>query len=149
MDNRILVGVGPGDEERSDAIARAVRRLATSDDRVVLVHVYAEDDRERIREMLDVDTADPEQMRVAVQHNTAVKAVANALAEADVEPEFRGEFGDPVTVLLDMVDSEDPAFLVVGGRKRSPTGKALFGSTAQQVLLSASCPVVFVKSRNP
>jgi nucleotide-binding universal stress UspA family protein len=35
--------------------------------------------------------------------------------------------------------------VVVGGNKRSPTGKAMFGDHAQQVLLNASCPVLYVK----
>jgi nucleotide-binding universal stress UspA family protein len=46
-----------------------------------------------------------------------------------------------------VADEESADLVVVGGRKRSPTGKAIFGSTAQRVLLEADVPVTFVKAR--
>ena len=38
------------------------------------------------------------------------------------------------------------SLVVIGLRRRTPTGKALFGSDAQQILLDARCPVLAVKA---
>lgn len=59
---------------------------------------------------------------------------------------FKGRVGEPVEEILAEADRRNATYLVIGGRKRSPTGKALFGSKTQSILLEADRPVVTVMS---
>lgn len=73
------------------------------------------------------------------------KNIADEAAEGLItEYESVGLIGDADEELLKYIDTHGVRYIVLGGRQRSPVGKAIFGSTAQSVLLSASCPVVMV-----
>lgn len=52
--------------------------------------------------------------------------------------------GDPATEIVKVAETVDARFVVVGGRKRSPTGKAVFGSVSQSVILNSDRPVVTI-----
>lgn len=55
----------------------------------------------------------------------------------------------PAEAILQIVEEVRPEMLVIGLRKRSATGKLLFGSTAQRILLDAPCDVLAVKAPSP
>jgi nucleotide-binding universal stress UspA family protein len=68
------------------------------------------------------------------------------LAGRGVEHEVRQAMGaDVADEMLRVVDDTGAQVLVIGIRHRSPVGKMIMGSVAQQVLLDAPCPVLAVK----
>lgn len=54
--------------------------------------------------------------------------------------------GAPAEEILDAADRLSAVLVVIGMRRRTPVGKLLMGSTAQRVLLQATCPVLAVKA---
>jgi nucleotide-binding universal stress UspA family protein len=62
----------------------------------------------------------------------------------EIDQKVRGhEAADEVVEAADRVGA---SLIVIGIRRRSPTGKLLTGSQAQRILLDANCPVLAVKA---
>ena len=53
---------------------------------------------------------------------------------------------DTADALLGLAEQVGASLLVIGSRRRRPIGKALLGSTVQQVLLKSQIPVLVVKA---
>jgi nucleotide-binding universal stress UspA family protein len=47
---------------------------------------------------------------------------------------------------LNAADDVGADLIVIGPRRRSPVGELLMGSSSQQVLLGADCPILAVKA---
>lgn len=90
------------------------------------------------------DAEVPEEMRGlrTVSRVGAVRRAREYLEDRDVSVELIEEGGDTVRDILDAADDRDVDAIVLGGRKRSPVGKAIFGSVSQEVILEADRPVV-------
>ena len=65
--------------------------------------------------------------------------------ETTVRDYVRGN--DPADDLIEVAEKEGAALIVIGLRRRSPVGKLLMGSNAQEILLQADCPVLAVKAK--
>ena len=77
---------------------------------------------------------------------TGLAGLEQRLADLDVQHEVRQAMGaDVAEEILKVVRDTDADLLVIGIRHRSPVGKMIMGSVAQQVLLDAPCPVLAVK----
>jgi len=77
-----------------------------------------------------------------------VERVEKLLAGSGIDATFkqfvRGK--SPIEEIQDMVDSLPVSLVIIGLRKRSPVGKLLLGSVAQEILLTVPCPVMAVKA---
>jgi nucleotide-binding universal stress UspA family protein len=84
----------------------------------------------------------------AVELDTAMDEVHQELNESGVAHEIRTlvRGNDPATDLIAVAEELDALLIVIGLRRRSPVGKLIMGSSAQSVLLDATCPVLAVKA---
>jgi len=142
----IIVAIGDDDEEQVASVAGTAIDLARPAGATVrLVHVFSQEQYETVKRQLDFDpSAEVTPDAVAKRHAT-VRDVGALLDDADVAYEWHGAVGDTPDELLAVAEEFDADMLIVGGRGRSPAGKAVFGSTAQALLLNASCPVTYVR----
>jgi nucleotide-binding universal stress UspA family protein len=72
----------------------------------------------------------------------SVRKVGEFFDEHGIDYEVTESSGDPASAIIELGDEEDADLIVVAGRKRSPAGKALFGSVTQDVILRAGRPVM-------
>jgi len=86
-------------------------------------------------------------MREANTGSIETTAAAEATAGLDEvvgDHEVVGRVGNPSKSVVGYADEVDARYIILGGRSRSPAGKALFGSVTQSILLSTDRPVVTV-----
>ena len=142
----LLLAVGSGDADRIEQLATTAVNLAQpADATVVLAHVFEKDGYRAVLDQLNYDPADEIDVDEVASRHSTIRQLGAALDESGVDYEVRGLIGDRGPTINAVAEEIDADQLIVGGRTRSPTGKAVFGSTAQEVLLSAPCPATFVR----
>ena len=72
---------------------------------------------------------------------------ARELGEAGLEVSIgHSPLTDASEAVVQVAQQHDARLIVLGLRHRSPVGKLILGSTAQRILLEATCPVLAVKA---
>lgn len=104
------------------AVAAAVAESSREQEHVILVPAVRGD---KVPEVGEVETRWPD-----------------IAGRVEVE---RGDLGDPSDTVVQVAQRRDARLVVLGLRARTPVGKLVFGSTAQRILLDATCPVLAVK----
>lgn len=128
--------------EKAAPVLEEASQLA--DDLNEEVHVLHVLKRNELVEILDVDVNG-----IDVTENLAVQEYVDELIEsasprASAEFETAVKVGEPGAEIIRYADDVDARYVLIGGEKRSPTGKALFGSVGQTVLLQSPTPVINV-----
>ncbi len=114
------------DEDRALAQAAAVADLPGHDEiRAVLFHDF---------------TDNPS--GASVTQIGAVRRAAAVLEDAGIEVAYEESSGDPAETIVEAARDRGVDSICVAGRKRTPTGKVLFGSVTQAVILNAERPVL-------
>jgi nucleotide-binding universal stress UspA family protein len=137
-----------GEEQHTDVVSVAYDLATTYEDTLVVLHVIPDEDFDSYkRSVQGIDefqnVSITQEMDSAAQF--ARRRVSDVLDGFDSDTiTTRGRVGTPTDEILSEAESIDPRYVVIGGRRRSPAGKAAFGSTTQRVLLGAECPVVTV-----
>lgn len=129
-------------EQAKNVVQEAAELANAFDEPLYLVHVMTRSEFLE-REMTSArEQGRPVEMdeirRVAADH------AEDAATGIDTPYETVGRVGDVVDNITSYADDHDARYIVIGGRKRSPAGKALFGSAAQDILLTSNRPVVAV-----
>lgn len=78
----------------------------------------------------------------SVHQVEAVRETMDRLEAAGVTVELLESSGNPASRILAHAEEYDVDQICVGGRKRTPAGKALFGSVTQDVILGTHLPVL-------
>jgi nucleotide-binding universal stress UspA family protein len=142
MIETILIAVENEAERMQRVVDHAAEVASGLDAEVILYHVYEDEEFESLLDARNFDSADPVEL---ARQNTTVEAAAQTLRESGVDFSVQASTGDPGNELVSYIGSSDVDHVFVGGRKRSPAGKALFGSVSQQVLLNADAPCTLVR----
>jgi len=72
------------------------------------------------------------------------RLLKNSGLNAELKQFVRGK--SAVEEIESLVESLHVSVLVIGLRKRSPVGKLIMGSVAQEILLTVPCPILAVKA---
>jgi nucleotide-binding universal stress UspA family protein len=116
------------------------------DDELVVLYVMSEEDYENEREDRLSRTEYSEYPMTQAETDAAkrVERAAETALGPNVDVDARGRIGEATPEIVSVAEEVGARYIVIGGRKRTPTGKALFGSITQSVLLNADRPVVTV-----
>lgn len=127
----ILVGYVPRPEGMA-AVEAAIEQAGLVEDSLVVVN-YSRGDRH----------VDP--TYASDEHMAELRRVLDA-SQVPYEIEHFVSGDEAWEHVVEAAEKHRARLVVIGLRKRSATGKRLFGSTAQRILLEAACPVLAVKA---
>lgn len=143
MEHGVAV-VGPT-EEAKDLVREAGELAAGVDAELTLLHVTTEEEyndrREELEQVSNYEASYSISQAMEGARNYAADIGREVLKGVDIEWEARGALGDRGETIVAEAERIGADHIFMSGRKRSPTGKALFGDATQRVILEFEHPV--------
>ncbi|AUV81938.1 hypothetical protein C2R22_10000 [Salinigranum rubrum] len=137
MIERVLIAVGEERMHIEDITEHAIEIASALGASVTLLQVYTQSEFDELLKGLEYDSADPTDI---AKRNGVVRDAASLIREADLDLDVVGTVGTPAEEVASYVTDHGIDHVFIGGRKRRPTGKALLGSTSQDILLALDVP---------
>ena len=130
---RIVAGFLRSPEGRA-ALQRAIEETRLRDGELLVVHSMRGGERDELENVLtyreEFEQLEAQLSEEGIRYRLVEYARGNAPSED----------------LLQAADDEKADIIVIGIRRRTPVGKLILGSNAQDILLHASCAVLAVKA---
>ena len=142
------LAVVDGTESNGDLLREAGELAAGIGASVVVLSVMTQDGYDdEIAALSEIENIERTTYNKEPEHLTEAAAERAATQHLpDVEYETRGvlvdDAGDQADAIIETAESTGCDYVFLVGKRRSPTGKALFGDTAQSVLLNFDGRVV-------
>lgn len=142
----VVLAIGPRDDDRLDRLAQVVLQVAKpTDATVVLTHIFTREQFDEVAAGLDDQNATTEDVDAILERHQSVRYLEGVFDDYGVDHEVRGVVKDISDGIIGIAEETDAGRVVISGGTRSPVGKAVFGSTAQRVLIGSPCPVTYVR----
>lgn len=141
------------DEAGTELLTEAGELAAGVDASVVVLALMTEDEFDEAREALDIvaaeeGTAYDDSVVVDSARNQARDAVSDLYDDLGLDWRVVGavveDEGEAAERIVDVAEKRGADHVFLTGRRRSPTGKAVFGDRAQAVILNFDGPVTTV-----
>jgi nucleotide-binding universal stress UspA family protein len=138
--------------EASDSAKELVREAgqlaAGVDAELLLLHVTTEEEygdrRESMASIPDLDVNYTLDEAQSGARKFAKDVGRDVLDDVGIEHESVGRVGEKGDEVLQLADERDADHIFLAGRKRSPTGKAIFGDVTQRIILEFDGAVTVV-----
>ncbi|WP_264782554.1 universal stress protein [Haladaptatus sp. T7] len=137
----VIVAAIDRTERATDVLAEATILAEKFEEEVHVLHVMKRSEAIQIEE----DSTNKDEAVSTAELREQAAQPAKSLVDTNptgVGTTTVGRIGDPASEIVEYADDHQARYVVISPRRRSQTGKLLFGSVAQTVLLNASCPVV-------
>ncbi|GAA0203410.1 universal stress protein [Halobaculum roseum] len=143
----VLLAVDDDEDRTADQI-ETLRSLPGRDDlRVTVVHVHETVDAPADEAGRSVIESINDEIGELQGLPETVTTVRDAVDDLGVPVEVTERTGDAAEEVLAEAEERDADAILLAARKRSPAGKALFGSVTQRIIIDGERPVIVAGGR--